>query len=152
MSDIVDNDREYGETRAQQLSEGEVVVESDAPPPEYKQLHGEIDADILHVGQTYAAVVTAHFPDGASADRAIEGLLQLNLTGSDPIQRFEKEPPESPYDRNDPGLEPGEVAVIAQLEDESQGEAGVRICEEAGAKHARFFPSQRLGDVVPHDG
>lgn len=123
---------------------------SDTPPPEYKQVHGAVDADIAQVGQIYAAVVTAHFPDAASADRAMEQLAQLNLTGADPIQRFEKEPPETKYDVNDPGLEPGQVALIAQLEDESQGEEGVRICKDAGALHARFYPAQSLGNVNPH--
>lgn len=143
---MVDHDgQEYGESRADRLQEDGVLVESDMPPPEYHQVHGEKDADIAHVGHTYAAVVTAHFPDGASADRAIEQLLQLNLTGSNAIQRFEKEAPETKYDVNDPGLEPGEVAIIVQLEDEAQGDEGVRICEQAGAKHARFFPHQHIG-------
>ncbi len=143
--------QEYGESRAERLQEEGVLIESDMPPPEYRQVHGEQDADVSKIGHTYAAVVTAHFPDAASADRAIEQLLHLNLTGTDAIQRFEKEAPETKYDVNDPGLEEGEVAVIAQLADESQGEEGVRICQEAGAKHARFFPHQHIGAVVDDD-
>ncbi|MDQ4076751.1 MAG: hypothetical protein M3220_10975 [Chloroflexota bacterium] len=144
-----DRDRAYGESRTERLEEEGLIVESDMPPPEYKQARGEVDADLAQVGHIYPALVTAHFPDAESADRAIAQLQELNLTGAHPIQRFDKEEPETRFDVNDPGLEPGEVAVIAQLEDESQGEEAVRICEEAGAKHARFYPAQRIGEVAP---
>jgi hypothetical protein len=146
MADMTENDgTEYGQTRAEILSGDGIIVESDVPPPEYKPAPGRKDADIAQIGHTYAAVLTAHFPDGASADHAIEQLQSLDLTGHDPIQRFEKTPPEITGDVNDPGLAPGEVGIVVQLADESQGEEAVRICEDAGAKHARFYPAQRIG-------
>jgi hypothetical protein len=148
---MMDQEREYGQSAGERLEAEGVIMESDVPPPEYKPARGEVEADLTQVGHTYPALVTAHFPDAASADQAIEQLQRLNLTGVDPIQRFEKEPPETKYDLNDPGLEPGEVAVIAQLADESQGEEAVQICNSAGAKHARFYPAQRIGEVVPRD-
>ncbi len=142
-----DEEQRYGQSAGQTLIEEGTVVESDMPPAEYKQPHGEPEADLSEsVGRTYAAVLTAHFPDAASADSALAQLAHLSLTGHDPIQRFVKEAPEAPGDENDAGLAPGEVAIIVQLADEGQGAEGVRICQEAGAKHARFYPAQHIGD------
>lgn len=112
---------------------------------EFRRAPGEIEADVEHIGHEYPAVVTAHFPDESSAERALEQIRQVSFSRPEPIQVFTKEPPDTTGDENDPGLEPGEIAIIVQLDDESQGPDLVRICEEAGAKHARHYPSQHLG-------
>jgi hypothetical protein len=151
MTDLSRNEPEEldAHTRFELMEEGATLTEKDTPPEEYKQQHGTPEVDIAHVGHVYHAVVTAHFPNRESGERARAQIEQLAL--SRPIQWFEKEAPEAPGDENDPGLEPGEVALIAQLDEESQGAQVVRICEEAGAKHARFYPKQILGSAQEND-
>jgi hypothetical protein len=150
MSDIRDDDsRDYGQTRMQELREEGMIVESDQPPEEYRQLRGEKEIDIVYTGHVYPAVVTAHFPDVESGRAALDHLRQYNIDEQESVQWFEKDPPDVRGDVNDPGLEPGEAAIILQLQDESLGEEIVRQFEQAGAKHARFYPAQQLGKVHP---
>ncbi|MBA3531357.1 MAG: hypothetical protein H0T73_05480 [Ardenticatenales bacterium] len=151
MTDFSRNEPEEldAHNRFELMGEGATLTEKDAPPQEYKALHGDVEVDIAQVGHVYQAVVTAHFPDHDSGERARTQIEQLSL--SRPIQWFEKDAPEARGDVNDPGLAPGEVAIIAQLDDESQGTEVLRICEEAGAKHARFYPAQVLGAAPESD-
>lgn len=110
----------------------------------------EIESDFLHVGHVYRAVVTAHFPDLASQELAVARIEELGLGPDSHMQLFAKEEPEAKGDENDPGLAPGEGAMILQLseEDEAHRDEIIRLCEEAGAKHARFTPRQSIGGEV----
>ncbi len=140
---------DYGQTRADLLTEGEPLIEDDKAPEEYQKRRGEKEADIVYTGHIYPAVVTAHFPDRASGQRALAALEPYNFAEPDAIQWFEKEAPDARGDVNDAGLAPGETAIIVQLEDESVADEIVRLFEGAGAKHARFYPHQQIGQVAP---
>ncbi len=135
------------ETRFQQLEEGQVLIESDQPPPEYKPTHGVQEADLTDTSvQQYPSVVTAHFPDQASGERALAQLQQMTFERTQAIQFFGKESPDAPGDtQQDPGLAPGETAIIVQLDNEEQGPEVLRIFESVGAKHARHYPAETLG-------
>ncbi|MCZ7571634.1 MAG: hypothetical protein M5U01_24050 [Ardenticatenaceae bacterium] len=141
--------------------------ESASETPEVRDLLGD---DLVQVGHVYSALVTAHFPDSPSADRAIRRLEQVGVRGPGAIQRFQKEEPDITAEQttgrlpeplyrlfigqpaedsdNDPGLAAGEVGLVVHV-DESQGPQVLRICEEAGALHARFHPAQQLGAPGP---
>lgn len=136
-----------GETRFQQLEEGLVLIDTDQAPPEYKQVHGEVEADITDIGpQRFPSVVTAHFPDRATGEQALAQLQGLNFERDQAIQFFGKESPDAPGDtQQDPGLAPGETAIIVQLDREEQGAEVLRIFEAAGAKHSRQYASETLG-------
>ncbi|HEX8681971.1 MAG TPA: hypothetical protein VF707_06650 [Ardenticatenaceae bacterium] len=136
-----------GEVRVHQMEAGEVLVETDQPPPEYKPTRGEQEADLTDTSvQQYPSVVTAHFPDQASGERALAQLQQMTFERTQAIQFFGKESPDAPGDtQQDPGLAPGETAIIVQLDSEEQGPEVLRIFESVGAKHARHYPAETLG-------
>ena len=138
---------QYGESSADRLLDEGVIVEDDKAPAEYKQFHGQPEVDLEQPGHIYPMVVSAHFADAASADRALDAIGRLPLEREQAIQRFEKEAPEAPGDTNDEGLAPGEVAILIQLDNESLGQQVLEMCEQAGAKHARLYPKQQMGEV-----
>lgn len=120
--------------------------ESDRPPAEYHQLHGEQEANVEHIGHDYPAVVTAHFFDRASADQVLEALARFTFSRPQAIQVFE-DIPASSRDAADDQLAPGEIGLLVQLDSEEQGREILRLCETAGAKHARIYPPQHIGHV-----
>lgn len=128
------------------LNQTNDVRVDDRPPTEYHQRHGIQEADIEHIGHDYPAVVTAHFYDRASADQVLEGLKRYSFSRTQAIQVFEDIPSDS-LDANDDKLAPGEIGMIVQLDSEEQGREILALCEQAGAKHARYYPPQHIGHI-----
>lgn len=136
---------------------GESGAAGEARPPEGRHL--------------YAPVVTAHFPAVAAAEAAATSLAELPWLEPRAIQLFQKEASdldpeealggdlaatlyrffqgEPPVDSgNDPGLAPGEAALIVQVATMAQAEAVLRHLEPLKPLHAHAYPAQ---DIAAQD-
>lgn len=112
-----------------------------ATPPVPPPLRGEREVDLSTIGHTYPAGVTAHFASREAAEAVLKQVRDAKLHLENGLQMFVKEAASD----EDPGLQPGEAAVIIQVADEKAGQEVVRLCERGNAKHALFYESRRIG-------